>query len=303
MQWEKGFNKINQCLHFSDKLSPWHLLDQCGQGARTGNSSFPACHTAVRETLTGQSRKRAQTDLLVLLLSSPVTCNHLGKGSSLLTLRTMLAEHWCKAAPFGNSDEAASLLETQTETCPKVISFRTQTHWQHRLQCWRTTGLAHDECCKPALKSQLFLSLTKPLVRTPGWPSQAEHCSGGCRKQLGKAENLLEVVTAAELSHSQTRWTWDPNTGIPSPSSAELWSWGAAESSLRWDEEGRPQLRTVCTPQVTAGDWGSPATSSSPSPTGSTALRAHSKAAWTRYTECFQGQMLSLSYKRMKTGL
>lgn len=137
--------------------------------------------------------------------------------------------------------------------------------------------------------------MAKALVRTPGWPSQAEHRSGGCRKQLGKAENLQEVVTAPELSHSQTRWRWDLN------SSAELWSQGAAESSLRWDEEDRPQPRAVCTPQVTAGAWGSPVNSSFPSPTCPEAPQHWGltvKQPDLATQNCFQGQMLSSSATR-----
>lgn len=63
-----------------------------------------------------------------------------------------------------------------------------------------------EECCSSALQSQLAQTIphltAKPSgTRTPGWPPSCQHSSVGCRKQLGKAEFLLQVLAASELSH------------------------------------------------------------------------------------------------------
>lgn len=143
----------------------------------------------------------------------------------------MLAGRWCKAVQFGNSDEAASLLETQTETCPKVISFMTQAHWQHRLQCWRTTGLAQDERCKPALKSQLFSIHSKsisegPRMIIPGrtllwWLQEA---AGEGRKPPGSGHSFWAQPQPDQVNVGPKHWS-------SKSSSAELWAWEAAGSS------------------------------------------------------------------------
>lgn len=153
-------------------------------------------------------------------------------------------------------------------------------------------------------KANFSLSMAKLLVRTPGWPSQAEHCSGGCKKQLGKAENLLEEVTACEFSHSQTRWVWDPNTGDPRK---QCWA-GHREKQKALSGEMKKTTAQGCV--CTSGYcwWlGKSSKHLFPQPhmpRGSTALRAHSKAAWPHYTELLpRTDSVLLRCKRMNIWL
>lgn len=174
-----------------------------------------------------------------------------------------------------------------------------QTHWQHRLQCWRTAGLAQGECCKPALKRQLFWS--------PGWPSRAEHHS----EVAGSSWGRQKMKTSWKWSQLLSSATAKPGErGTPTMVFQEQQCWAVVTGSSRKLSQVRWRRQTTAQGLHTSGYcWWLGKSSKhlfpqSHTPRGSTALRAHSNTAWPRYTELLpKTHSVLLSYKRMKIWL
>lgn len=98
-----------------------------------------------------------------------------------------------------------------------------------------TTRWVLQVCPEKPTYTNSPICMAKPSgARTPGWQPQSEHHSGGCRKQLGKAENLLKCSQLHSSATSQARQMVGlKNCWSPQNSSTELWlqHWAAGNVS------------------------------------------------------------------------